>query len=83
MCTVFLNMIRMFYDNDSFEVFMTPCPQVGIEIAVNNLVAGNTKLGWRLRIWVWVFYTICALQRRFPIVPRLKLDTPSNSPSTV
>lgn len=73
MCTVFLNMIRMFYDNSSFEVFMTPCPQVGIEIAVNNLVAGNTNLGWRQRFWVWVFYTICALQRRFPIVPRLKL----------
>lgn len=75
MCTVFLNMIRMFYDNHSFEVFMTPCPQVGIEIAVNNLVAGNTNLGWRQRFWVWIFYTICALQRRFPIVPRLKLPS--------
>ncbi|MEZ0256534.1 MAG: NAD(P)/FAD-dependent oxidoreductase [Chthoniobacter sp.] len=75
MCTVFLNMIRMFYDNHSFEVFMTPCPQVGIEIAVNNLVAGNTNLGWRQRFWVWIFYAICALQRRFPIVPRLKLPS--------
>jgi flavin-dependent dehydrogenase len=74
MCKVFLNMIRMFYDNHSFEVFMTPCPYPGIEIAVNNLVAGNTNLGWRMRIWVWMFYAICALQRRIPIVPRLALS---------
>lgn len=52
MCKVFLQMIRMFYDNHSFEVFMTPCPYPGMEAAVNNLVAGNTKLGWRLRMRV-------------------------------
>jgi 2-polyprenyl-6-methoxyphenol hydroxylase-like FAD-dependent oxidoreductase len=73
MCKVFLQMIRMFYDNHSFEVFMTPCPYPGMEAAVNNLVAGNTRLGWRLRVRVWAFYTICALQRFLPIVPRLSL----------
>jgi hypothetical protein len=67
-------MIRMFYDNHSFEVFMTPCPYPGMEAAVNNLVAGNTKLGWRLRVRVWAFYGICALQRWFPIVPKLRLS---------
>jgi len=74
MCKVFLNMIRMFYDNHSFEVFMTPCPYPGMEAAVNNLVAGNTKLGWRLRVRVWAFYAICALQRWIPIVPKLTLS---------
>ena len=74
MCTVFLNMIRMFYDNNSFEVFMSACPIPGMKAAVSNLVAGNTKLGWALRVQVWAFYAICALQRRFPIVQRLKLS---------
>lgn len=82
MCKVFLNMIRMFYDNHGFEVFMTPCPYPGIEIAVNNLVAGNTQLGWRLRVWVWLFYAICTLQRRIPIVPRLTLSSPFRPAST-
>ena len=82
MCKVFLNMIRMFYDNHSFEVFMTPCPISGIEIAVNNLVAGNTKLGWRLRGWVWAFYAICALQRLIPIVPKLTLSNRFTPPAT-
>jgi len=83
MCKVFLNMIRMFYDNHSFEVFMTPCPYPGMEAAVNNLVAGNTKLGWRLRIRVWAFYAICALQRWVAIVPKLKLKlSPARSPVT-
>jgi hypothetical protein len=71
---VFLNMIRMFYDNHSFEVFMSACPIPGMEAAVNNLVAGNTKLGWGLRMQVWAFYAICALQRHLPIVARLKLS---------
>lgn len=75
MCKVFLNMIRMFYDNHSFEVFMTPCPFPGMEAAVNNLVAGNTRLGWRLRVRVWAFYAICALQRWIAIVPKLTLTS--------
>ncbi len=73
MCKVFLNMIRMFYDNHSFEVFMTPCPSARMEAAVNNLVAGNTNLGLGLRLRVWAFYAICALQRWIAIAPRLKL----------
>jgi flavin-dependent dehydrogenase len=82
MSRVFVNMIRMFYDNHSFEVFMSPCPLPGMEAAVNNLVAGNTKLNWRLRIHVWAFYAICALQRHFPIVQRLPLSNRLARPSS-
>lgn len=82
MCKVFLNMIRMFYDNHSFEVFMTPCPSRRMEAAVNNLVAGNTNLGWRLRVHVWAFYAICALQRYVPIVPKLQLAHRPASPAS-
>ncbi|HEY5791744.1 MAG TPA: NAD(P)/FAD-dependent oxidoreductase [Chthoniobacterales bacterium] len=73
MCKVFLNMIKMFYSNHAFEVFMTPDPEKRMEWAVNNLVAGNTNLGWRLRLRVWMFYGVCALQKYFPIVPKLDL----------
>lgn len=79
MCEVFLKMIRMFYDNHSFEVFMTPQPPKGMEWAVNNLVAGNTDLGWRLNLQAWLFYRICWLQRRFAIVPKLDLTDPRAS----
>jgi flavin-dependent dehydrogenase len=74
MCKVFLRMIRMFYDNRGFEVFMTPRPPRQIECAVNNLVAGNTNLGWRLRLMVWFFYLLCSLQKYLPVVPRLVWD---------
>lgn len=71
MCKVFLRMIEMFYDNRSFEVFMTPIPVENLLRAVNNLVAGNTNLGWGLRWKVWIFYLVCAIQKKFPLVPRL------------
>ncbi|HEY5704311.1 MAG TPA: NAD(P)/FAD-dependent oxidoreductase [Terrimicrobiaceae bacterium] len=79
MCSVFLRMIKMFYDNSGFEVFMTPKPPRDIERAVNNLVAGNTNLGWRLRGLVWLFYLLCAAQRYLPIVPRLVLAQRSSN----
>ncbi len=73
MSKVFLNMIRMFYSKNGFEIFMTPEPEKRIEWAVNNLVAGNTDLGWSLRLRVWAFYAICALQRFLPLAPKLQL----------
>lgn len=76
MCEVFLRMIRMFYDNYAFQVFMTPAPRL-MERAINNLVAGNTRLGWNLRLRVWAFYTVCALQRYIPFAPRLNLSSGS------
>lgn len=73
MCEVFLHLIRMFYDNHSFEVFMSRCPFEGMTAAINNLVGGNTQMSWRLRLWVRAFYTICALQRYVSLVPKLAL----------
>lgn len=81
MSHVFLNMIKMFYSNHSFEVFMTPCPDPKMEWAVNNLVAGNTELGWKLRLRVWMFYLICALQRYITIVPRLHIGSATPDPA--
>ncbi len=76
MCHTFVEMIKMFYDNRSFEVFMTPKPPGGMEWAVNNLVAGNTDMNWRLKLQVWLFYRVCWLQKRFQLSPRLDLSDP-------
>jgi flavin-dependent dehydrogenase len=80
MSHVFLRMIKMFYNNEGFEVFMTPNPGQKIERAVHNLVAGNTDLGWELRLRVWQFYLICALQRHITMVPRLNFETVTHDP---
>lgn len=73
MCGIFLDMIKMFYDNRSFEVFMCDPPPKSMEWAVTHLVGGNTDLNWRLRLQVWLFYKVCWLQHHFPVVPRLTL----------
>lgn len=77
MCKVFLSMIKMFYNNHAFEVFMDPKPPEGMERAVNNLVAGNTDLGWKLRLQVWLFYGVCWMQGRKKICPALDLADPA------
>lgn len=80
MCDVFLKMITMFYDNRSFEVFMTLRPPPGMKRAVNHLVGGNTNLSWKLKLQIWLFYRVCWLQRHFSLVPRLDLGTSSAPP---
>jgi 2-polyprenyl-6-methoxyphenol hydroxylase-like FAD-dependent oxidoreductase len=79
MCKVFLRMIKMFYDKNAFEVFMSPDPEVNTERAVYNVVAGNTNLTWRLHMRIWYFYAVCAIQKYIPIAPRLTLadDAPA------
>jgi len=76
MCHVFLRLIKMFYDNRAFEVFMTPKPHKGMEWAVHNAVAGNTSTPLMLNLRLWAFYGVCALQKRFALVPRLDFAEP-------
>ncbi len=81
MCQVFLSMIRMFYNNQSFEVFMDANPPKTMRRAVNNLVAGNTDLDWRLRFQVALFYAICTIHRYLPIVKKLDFSEPPAPPA--
>ena len=77
MCDVFVQLIKMFYDNRSFEVFMTPRPNRQMEWAVHNAVAGNTSTPLLLTLGLWGFYGVCALQRRFALVPRIDFAEPA------
>lgn len=86
MTGVFHEMIRMFYDNRAYEVFMNPAPFLNLPAAVNNLVGGNTDLDFSLRWRVRLFYFFCRLQRRFRVSPPLDfseapLDKPAASDS--
>jgi flavin-dependent dehydrogenase len=74
MTSSFLDMIRMFYNRDAFEVFMASNPRLDLPRGVLNLVGGNTDLSWDLRWRTWLFFALCKLQRHFKIVPRLSFD---------
>jgi flavin-dependent dehydrogenase len=68
---VYRGLIRMYYDDRAFEVFMNPQPRLGMVQAVNSVLAGNTRrsfdLWWRLK----AFQLVCAIHRRVPIAPEL------------
>lgn len=81
MTSVFLDMIKMFYDRNAFEVFMGPNPTLNLPKAVLNLVAGNTDLSWDIQWRVWIFYTMCKIQKYFPLAPRLSFQQASRSVS--
>jgi flavin-dependent dehydrogenase len=74
MTTVFLHMIKMFYNNDAFEVFMNPTPLFDLPRAANNLVAGNTDLSWDLWWRVKVFYLMCRVQKWFRLAPKVNFS---------
>jgi hypothetical protein len=71
MTGTFYEMIRMFYDSKSFEVFMVPSPPLGLRRAVLNLLAGNTDVSFSLWWRVRLFYIICRLNHWWPLVPKL------------
>ena len=71
--TVYSRMIRAFYDDAGFEVFMNPAPVMRLPWAVAHVVGGNTDLGWGLRLRLAVFYAVCRLQRVLNIAPRIAM----------
>lgn len=70
---VFQRLIRMFYDNDAFSVFMCPRPPLGLDRGINSIVAGHARLVWPIRWRFYLFLLVCRLQRRLPLVPRIAL----------
>jgi flavin-dependent dehydrogenase len=71
MMKVYFKLILAFYDDKAFEVFMNPVNRFDMVRTITGILAGNTEnsfgLWWRMQF----FYTVCRLQRRFGIVPRL------------
>lgn len=75
---VFLKLIRAFYDNTSFSVFMCPAPPLALDRGVNSIVAGHSRLIWPIWWRFRLFLLVCRLQHLFPLVPRIHLgDRPA------
>jgi 2-polyprenyl-6-methoxyphenol hydroxylase-like FAD-dependent oxidoreductase len=70
-CAVFRRLIDVFYDNDSFSVFMTQKPPLGLNAALTSIVAGHARLTWPLRWRFYVFLAVCRIQKYVPLVKRV------------
>ncbi len=71
-CGAFRRLIEVFYDNDSFSVFMTQKPPLGLDRALTSIVAGHVRLTWPLWWRFMFFLAICRLQKRVAIVRRIE-----------
>lgn len=65
-------LIDAYYDKDSFEVFMSPRPLLQLPGAVNSVLAGSLLPRFSIRWRLWLFQKICALQKRYGLVPRIE-----------
>jgi flavin-dependent dehydrogenase len=74
-CSVFRQLIEVFYDNDSFSVFMTQKPPLGLNGALTSVVAGHVRLTWPLWWRYQLFLAVCRLQRHLPLVKRIGHST--------
>ena len=80
MTNLFLKLIRAYYDNHSFELFLNSTRWLNLTAAVNSLVSGNTRFNFSLWWRVQLFFILCRLQKRFKIAPRLDFsDRPAPS----
>ena len=70
-CYVFRRLIEVFYDNDSFSVFMTQKPPLDLQPGLTAIVAGHARLTWPLWWRFQVFLTVCRLQKFLPMVRKI------------
>lgn len=68
---VFGQLISMFYDNESFAVFMTEKVPWNLMPGMTAIVAGHATLTWPLWWRFKVFLLVCRLQHWFNVVPPL------------
>jgi flavin-dependent dehydrogenase len=71
-CAAFRKLIEIFYDNDSFAVFMTQKPPLDLNCGLVSIVAGHVLLTWPLWWRFQVFLAVCRIQKIFPIVKRIE-----------
>ncbi len=74
-CAAFRKLIEVFYDNDSFAVFMVQKPPLDLNSGLVSIVAGHVHLTWPLWWRFRVFLAICHLQKFLPLVKRIDHTT--------
>jgi flavin-dependent dehydrogenase len=71
-CSAFRKLIEVFYDNDSFSVFMTQKPPLDLNRGLVSIVAGHVRLTWPLWWRFQVFLAVCRVQKFLPLVKRIE-----------
>jgi flavin-dependent dehydrogenase len=71
-CAAFRKLIEVFYDNDSFAVFMVQKPPLDLNRGLVSIVAGHVRLTWPLWWRFQVFLMVCRIQKFLPIVERIE-----------
>jgi flavin-dependent dehydrogenase len=71
-CAAFRKLIEVFYDNDSFAVFMTQEPPLDLNRGLVSIVAGHVHLTWPLWWRFKVFIAVCRIQKFLPLVKRIE-----------
>lgn len=73
------HMIEAYYDNSSFDVFMTPGGPYDIPRAVNTILAGCIDPPFKVRWRVWMFHQICKLNKVRPFLGKVQWSAVSKS----
>lgn len=71
MMNVYLRLIQSFYDNQAFEVFMHPVDRFNMMRTMASVLGGSTERSFGMWWHMQLFYLICRVQRRFPLVAPL------------
>lgn len=64
-------LIDTYYDNDGFDVLMTPRPGLRLPQAVNSVLAGCLNPKWPVRWRLWLFRQLCAVHKKRGLVSRI------------
>jgi len=70
---VMLQLVRLFYDEAGFSVFMQPVDRFQLFPAVNSVVAGHTERDFAVRWRFAIFRAVCRLNEHLPLAPRVQL----------
>jgi FADH2-dependent halogenase len=80
---VYWRLVENFYTTPFMELFMQPKPGLDIPAAVVAVLGGELEPDFKVRWRLELFYILVWLQKRWPIVPRLKIDLPRRSPAPI
>jgi flavin-dependent dehydrogenase len=67
-------LVKAFYDNAAFSVFMERNAPWRMAPAINSIVAGHSDPPWPVRWRYWLFLLVCRIQRLRPLVPPINFD---------
>jgi FADH2-dependent halogenase len=68
---LFWRFVSAFYTRPFIELFLQPQPFLDLSSAINAVLAGRSRLPWRARWRLEVFFALVWLQGKVPVVPRL------------